>query len=279
MSLSNENINTKLKDICNHKVQYQNNKTINKSYFYCYKCYNIIVISNNKLYSTYKLSNEEENNDKIEFDPVQIVKYMIQRQEEQIKDINEKLVLNFSNNYDNNTYSNQIDINMLNDSERDQNFGITNNEDDEKEKLKSLKKKSLINGNNSHNKNEKQNNNFTKLLFDEEIFHKYAKQRNKILYYIQKLCTKLKYNDCSFYFTLYLSDIYLSRVFSDDITERELFLVILGFFLISSKYIEDDIFEPELQLFCNIEKNISLTMEEVRESEVQCLTLINHNME
>ena len=52
--------------------------------------------------------------------------------------------------------------------------------------------------------------------------------------YINKLCTKLKYNDISFYNTLYLADTYLSRIFSEDITERELFLVVLGFFLISS---------------------------------------------
>ena len=76
----------------------------------------------------------------------------------------------------------------------------------------------------------KKNNKFTKLLFDEEIFDKYAKQRNKILIYIHKLCTKLKYNDSSFYLSLYLLDTYLFRIFSDDITERELFLVVLGFF-------------------------------------------------
>jgi hypothetical protein len=88
----------------------------------------------------------------------------------------------------------------------------------------------------------------------------------------------MEYNDSSFYFSLYLLDTYLSRIISDDISDRELFLVVLGFFLISSKYIEDDIFEPELQIFCNIEKSILLTINEIRESEVQCLTLINHNM-
>jgi hypothetical protein len=88
----------------------------------------------------------------------------------------------------------------------------------------------------------------------------------------------MEYNDSSFYFSLYLLDTYLSRIISDDISDRELFLVVLGFFLISSKYIEDDIFEPELQIFCNIEKSILLTINEIRESEVQCLTLLNHNM-
>ena len=47
----------------------------------------------------------------------------------------------------------------------------------------------------------------------------------------------MEYNDSSFYFSLYLLDTYLSRIISDEITDRELFLVVLGFFLISSKYI------------------------------------------
>ena len=55
---------------------------------------------------------------------------------------------------------------------------------------------------------DKKNNKFTKLLFDEEIFDKYAKNRNKILIYIHKLCTKLQYNDGSFYLSLYLIDTY-----------------------------------------------------------------------
>ena len=281
MSLSKNLFENIIKNKCNHQIQYKKAIQNNNSYFYCYKCNNIILIFNNKLYSTYKLVDEEEKNDIIEFDPVKIIKLMIQRQEEQIKEINEKLVLNFSTNDDTNTYYNQISININNESEKYRNLRTTNEDDEkEKEKIKSVKiiGNDLMEINNSTNEKEKKNNKFTKLLFDDEIFHKYAKQRNKILFYIHKLCTKLKYNDCSFYLSLYLSDTYLSRVFSDDITERELFLVILGFFLISSKYIEDDIFEPELQIFCNIEKSISLTMEEIRESEVQCLTLINHNL-
>ena len=38
------------------------------------------------------------------------------------------------------------------------------------------------------------------------------------------------------------------------------------------------IFEPELQMFSNAEKTILVTMDEIRSSEVQCLTLINHNL-
>ena len=274
MSLSNSLYDKIIKNKCNHQILNNNNKTSNKLYFYCYNCNNIILILNNKLYSTFKLLDDEDSNNKIEFDPISIVKIMIQRQEEQIKDINEKIVLNYF--YNDETDTNCINRDFFTESEKFNHSGITNIEEAEnleKEKIKNIKE--IGNYLNTINK---KNNKYSKLIFDENIFGKYKNQRNQILIYIHKLCTKLKYNDSTFYFTLYLADTYLSRIFSEDISERDLFLVILGFFLISSKYIEDDIFEPELQIFCNIEKNITLSIEEIRESEVQCLTLINHNM-
>ena len=279
MSLSNSLFDKIIKNKCHHNNIFNKNKSYHKSYFYCYKCNNIILIDNNKLYCTYKLLSEVDNidmNDKVEFDPITIVKQMIQRQEEQIKDINDKLVLNYLNNEEINTNNN------INDNENINRSGITSIGDyEEKEKIKNLKtvNSELMSLNNSiPQKNSKNNNKLTKLLFDDETFEKYSKQRNKVLIYVHRLCTKLKYNDCSFYLSLYLLDTYLSRIFSEDITERELFLVVLGFFLISSKYIEDDIFEPELQIFCNIEKSILLTVDEIRSSEVQCLTLVNYNL-
>ena len=281
MSLSNSLFYKIMKKNCNHKIQHKKNKSYyyNKSYFYCYKCNNIILIIDNKLYSTYKFSYGEDITEKIEFDPIEVVKTMIKRQEKQIKEINEKLVLNF-NNEENNDYLNQFNINVFSESEKYNYSKITNNETEKNEKEKINKEKKIQSDLIFYftPQKEKLNNKFTKLLFDEEILYKYSKQRKKVLIYIHKLCTKLKFNDNTFYLTLYLLDTYLSRIITDDITERELFLVVLGFFLISSKYIEDDIFEPDLQIFCDIEKNIPLNIEEIRESEVQCLTILNYNM-
>ena len=170
--------------------------------------------------------------------------------------------------------------NNNNNSEKNSSPTKSNTNDKEESKTKILQRNNneLINNNTFTPKKQKKKRRLTKLLIDEEIFEKYSRIRNRVLIYIHNLCTKMEYNDSSFYFSLYLLDTYLSRIISDDISDRELFLVVLGFFLISSKYIEDDIFEPELQIFCNIEKSILLTINEIRESEVQCLTLINHNM-
>ena len=245
--------------------------SVQKEYFYCYKCNNIFLIDQDKYYCANKYIDEDKDLcEEIEFDPVITVKNMIERQEEQIKEINEQLILNFSYKEENNN----------NNSEKNSSPTKSNTNDKEESKTKILQRNNneLINNNTFTPKKQKKKRKLTKLLIDEEIFEKYSRIRNRVLIYIHNLCSKMEYNDSSFYFSLYLFDTYLSRIISDDISDRELFLVVLGFFLISSKYIEDDIFEPELQIFCNIEKSILLTINEIRESEVQCLTLINHNM-
>ena len=99
MSLVDSLFGKKVQNKCNHKEQININKANNKSYFYCFKCNNIILIDNDKTYCTYKLSLiEDDINDNVEFDPVILIKLMIERQEEQIKDINEKFVINYSHN-------------------------------------------------------------------------------------------------------------------------------------------------------------------------------------
>ena len=275
MSITNSNKDKKDKNnTCNHMEELNKSISSHKSYFYCYKCNNIFLIDKDKYYCANKYVDEEKDfNEIIEFDPVVTVKNMIIRQEEQIKEINEQLVLNFSYKEENNNNNNK-------NSEKKNSPNKKNNDDKEETKMKLLNKgnNELINNNNFTPIKTKKKRKLTKLLIDEEIFEKYSRIRNRILIYIHNLCSKMEYNDSSFYFSLYLLDTYLSRIFSDDISDKELFLVVLGFFLISSKYIEDDIFEPELQIFCNIEKSILLTINEIRESEVQCLTLINHNM-
>ena len=265
---------------CQHDIQYQNDNEKNKSYFYCFKCNNLVLVYNNKKYCTNKImfNDEEENNeDKNEFDPILVVRNMIRRQDEQIKDINDKLVLNYSssnlNEEDKETNENMNNkINGVKSKDKDDNNN--NGDSKDKTKIRNLKRVSKTIENSFIDKENK----FAKIIFEDDVFDKYCEKRNQILIYIHKLCTKLKYNDNSFYLSLYLADTFLSRIFSEDITEKELFLVVLGFFLISTKYIEDDIFEPEFGIFCNIEKSIPLTIDEIRTIEIQCLTLVNYNL-
>ena len=288
MSLNNtiKYDNKKIK--CNHNYQLNKFKILKKSYFFCFKCNRVVLLHNNKSYNIYKIDindedeEEEKANENNEFDPILTVRSMVKRQAEQIKYINDKLFLNFSNN--------DTDDNKEN-KESNKNYGYIaekineikkdniNKEKEKKKKIKNIERvnSEILNINDVFSR--KKMNKFPKLLFDEDIYENYCSQRNKILVYIHKLCTKLKYNDNSFYITLYLADTYLSKIFLEGISEKELFIVILGFFLISSKYIEDDIYEPKFERFFNIEKNIeALTIDEIRKSEIQCLALINYNL-
>ena len=68
---------------CDHEEELEKRKKSKESYFYCYKCNNIILIDNENTYCTYKLiDGEKDSNEEVEFDPVTIVKNMIERQEE-----------------------------------------------------------------------------------------------------------------------------------------------------------------------------------------------------
>ena len=64
----------------------------------------------------------------------------------------------------------------------------------------------------------------------------------------------MNYKENTFYHFLYLLDSYLINVLKKEITKRTIFLIVLGFFLISSKFTEDDIFEPNINRFCKMER-------------------------
>ena len=55
----------------------------------------------------------------------------------------------------------------------------------------------IMNNNNFTPQKQKKKKSLTKILFDEEIFEKYSRIRNRVLLYIHNLCTKMEYNDSS----------------------------------------------------------------------------------
>ena len=67
---------------CDHKEELNKRIASHKSYFYCYKCNNIMLIDNNKAYCTYKLiDDEKDSNEEIEFYTVTIDNNIIKIQE------------------------------------------------------------------------------------------------------------------------------------------------------------------------------------------------------
>ena len=105
----------------------------------------------------------------------------------------------------------------------------------------------------------------------------YIIKRNLILLYLQNITRQLNYSDLSFYHCLLLVDLYLSHNITDEMDEEELLYILIGFFLISSKFKETDIFEPDLLNFNNIDSNIIVSFEQILLYETKCLKIMKYN--
>ena len=105
----------------------------------------------------------------------------------------------------------------------------------------------------------------------------YLSKRKLLLLYLQNLTKILNYSDLSFYHCLLITDLYLSHNITEKMTEEELLYLLIGFFLISSKFKENDIYEPELYIFCNIDFDFVIEVEKILYYETKCLKLMGYN--
>ena len=115
----------------------------------------------------------------------------------------------------------------------------------------------------------------------EEIFksiNSYLNYRDFILSSLNKIMSIADYSDLIFYQSLFYIDTYLSHNITEKMTEKIILYYLIGFFLISSKTKETDIYEPDLDSFLFIKKNIYLSLEKIAYYEVICLQTIKYNI-
>ena len=105
----------------------------------------------------------------------------------------------------------------------------------------------------------------------------YLSRRKFLLLYLQNITKLLNYSDLSFYHCLLITDLYLSHNITEEMSYEELLYILLGFFLIASKFKETDIFEPELYIFCNFDEEFNLSVNKILKYEVKCLKNINYD--
>ena len=117
----------------------------------------------------------------------------------------------------------------------------------------------------------------SKLQEIKERIFLYLSKRKLLLLYLQNITKILNYSDLSFYHCLLITDLYLSHNISEEMSDEELLYILIGFFLIASKFKETDIFEPELYIFCNIDFDYMLSVEKILYYETKCLKLIEYN--
>ena len=117
----------------------------------------------------------------------------------------------------------------------------------------------------------------TKIIEIKEKISMYLSIRKFLLLHLQNITKVLNYSDLSFYHCLLLTDLYLSHNINEDMTEEELLYLLIGFFLVASKFKETDIFEPELYIFSKLEVDFMITVEKILYYEAKCSQYINHD--
>ena len=106
----------------------------------------------------------------------------------------------------------------------------------------------------------------------------YLNHRRILLITLQKLIKIFDYSDKIFFQSLFFLDSYLSHEITEEFSEKKILYNLIGYFLCSIKLREDDISEPLLYSFCNIDKGIFLSLDKIAFYEIFCLKKINYNI-
>ena len=105
----------------------------------------------------------------------------------------------------------------------------------------------------------------------------YLIYRKMIITNLQKMMKMFDYCDLIFYQCLFYIDYYLSHNMTEDMSEKKILYYLVGYFLISAKFKETDIYEPNLDSFCCLKKKIYLSMDKIAYYEMLCLKSIKYN--
>ena len=106
----------------------------------------------------------------------------------------------------------------------------------------------------------------------------YLKYRKKLLLKLQKLMQTFDYCDMIFYQCLFYLDTFLSHEITEDFSEKIILYYLIGYFLISVKFKETDIYEPSLDSFYDLSKGHYLSEYKIAYYEIICLRTINYNV-
>ena len=109
-----------------------------------------------------------------------------------------------------------------------------------------------------------------------EIETSYLKKRKNIISDLQILSIKMKYSDSTFYRALYYLDNILGKI--QELSLKKSIYFTLVYFLISGKFNEIDIFEPDLNDFLDFSDKIKISIEEICKFEMLALQLIDYKV-
>ena len=122
--------------------------------------------------------------------------------------------------------------------------------------------------------------NINEINYNDEMksINLYLRQRKMIILTLQKMMKMFDFSDLIFFQTLFYLDTYLSHNMTEDTSEKEILYYLVGYFLVSAKLKETDIYEPSLNSFCCLKKRIYLSVEKMLYYEIICLKTIQYNL-
>lgn len=105
----------------------------------------------------------------------------------------------------------------------------------------------------------------------------YFKSRKIILGFLQKLSLSLKFSDGTFYTALTYLD-FLLKTRGDELKGKKLEMMIIACFVLSSKFAENDIFEPELTQFESANGKYLFNANDLAETEINIIKQLNYEL-
>ena len=225
-------------------------------YSFCKSCGSVFLIRNNTVSYTIKPSKMQKPT---EIDPVEIVKIMRLKQEYQYPNKSADVIIHEEAMFNSSSSSSEDEMRILTISKSNQ------------------KRVSLLNSNNKAKchllKKTKPSE------FEEETLRLYLKYRKNLLCFMQKICLNNNYSDSSFYRALYFLDNYLGRNMNASfLINNTMFYITLGFLIISAKFGELDIFEPDFKELIEGFEDKGLKVSKIAEYEQKCLGYINFDL-
>ena len=144
--------------------------------------------------------------------------------------------------------------------------------------IKSMKAKTECyypNLNKEYNMNQDETSNINETI---DSINAYLDKRKMILIHLQKLMKLFDFNDIVFYQSLFYMDYIFSHQMKEKISEKEIILYLIGYFLCSTKMTDIDEGEPPLCSFVKIKDGVFLSVKKIAYYEVLCLKSINYKI-
>lgn len=105
----------------------------------------------------------------------------------------------------------------------------------------------------------------------------YLKHRKTAVSYLQKLCFNLKYSDATFYLALTYLDLYC-KYKEEEYNTKRMEVLIIGCFLLATKFGENDIFAPSLDQFESFNRQHMYNSSELLQSELCVLKKLDYEL-